>query len=290
MNRLYNKSTFSKFITNRLLPLLFISLFGRIDIMLAYVEQEQTPASTSEIYIQSGKETIYGVLSKPTKTKQKQQPIVIIAHGFNGTHTFGKNYFKTMNDLGYQCFTFDFPCGSVKSLSNNNTVCMSIIDEQQYLEAVVDYFKTQPDVDAEQIILLGESQGGLVAALVAAQNPNIHRLILVFPALCIPYNWNERYNTIAEIPDTTRLWDIPIGRRFFTEIRYLDPYNIIGRYKKRVLIIHGDKDVIVPVEYSVKASKTYQNAELVVIKDEGHGFKPEGFKHSLDMIEKFLKN
>lgn len=245
-------------------------------------------SNVNEIYISSGNEKIFGILSKPSGTGVKQ-PIVIISHGFNGTHEFVMNYFKRINDMGYQCFAFDFPCGSIKSKSNNNTMEMSIIDEQQHLEAVINHFKSQPDVDTNRIILIGESQGGLVSALVAANNPtDIYRLILVFPALCIPDNWNERYKQIADIPDTTRIWNIPIGRRFFTEIRYMNPMDIIGKYERPVLIIHGDKDSIVPIEYSHNAYKVYKKAHLSIIYGEEHGFKPEGFEKSLDEIERFL--
>lgn len=274
----------------RFLFLLFAFLLWQTDAVQALTAHEQQPGTTGELHIRSGKESIYGILSKPAN-KGEKQPVVIIVHGFNGTHEFGKNYFKRLNGMGYQCFTFDFPCGSLKNRSNDDTMNMSVIDEQQHLEAVVDFFRSQPDVDPERIILVGESQGGLVSALTAAKNPTkIYRLVLVFPALCIPDNWNQHYPHIADIPDTTRIWNVPLGRRFFTEIRYLNPFALIGSYERPVLIIHGDKDPVVPLEYSVRASKTYKNASIVVLEGEGHGFKPQGFERSLDEIEKFLKD
>ena len=82
-----------------------------------------------ELYIQSGKQTIYGILNSPDATFAGKRPLVIISHGFNGTHSHGQNYFETFNRLGYKCYTFDFPSGSVHSCTDNNTVNMSIIDE-----------------------------------------------------------------------------------------------------------------------------------------------------------------
>lgn len=268
----------------------WVLLMGEINVVLAQTTSKPQNNVISEVCIQSGKERIYGVLSKPEK-KGIKQPVAIIAHGFNGTHSVGKNYFSRLNRLGYQCYAFDFPCGSVNSRSNSNTLGMSVIDEQQHLEAVVRYFQSQPDVDAGRIVLIGESQGGLVSSLVAANfSMDIHRLILVFPALCIPDDWNERYKQIAEIPDTTNFGGVGIGRRFFTELRYLKPMDIIGRYERPVLIIHGDADVVVPVEYSHAAVKAYRDARLIVLEGEGHGFKPQAFERSLDEIEKFLLN
>lgn len=277
-----------KFMKQKIMILLAAFLSSQICVTLAQTVARQQLSSTSEVFIKSGVENIFGILSKPVTTGVRQ-PVAIIAHGFNGTHLFGKNYFERFNRMGYQCYAFDFPCGSVNSRSNNNTMGMSVIDEQQHLEAVVRHFQSQPDVDASRIVLIGESQGGLVAALVAANaSMNIHRLILVFPALCIPDNWNERYKQIADIPDTTRLWNVPLSRRFFTELRYMSPLDIIGRYEGPVLIIHGDADPVVPVNYSRRAAEVYGDVHLIVLHGEGHGFKPQGFERSLDEIENFL--
>ena len=78
---------------------------------------------------------------------------------------------------------------------------MSVIDEKNVLKYIVRYFKKRKDVDSKNIVLMGESQGGLVSALAAAELKNkISRLILVYPALCIPDNWNERYPHDTDIP------------------------------------------------------------------------------------------
>lgn len=244
---------------------------------------------TKELWIENNSRSIYGVLSQPKDGKAKH-PIVIIAHGFNGTHDFGRNYFETLNNLGYQCFTFDFPYGSVNSRSNNNTMEMSILDQQSDLEAIVRYFKSRPDVDADNIVLIGESQGGLVASLTAAHvAKDIRRLILVYPALCIPAQWNKRYPQLSGIPDTTRIWNVPLGRRFFTELRDMDVFNVIGKFKKPVLIIQGDADAIVSLEDSRRALNIYKDTRLHIIPGAGHGFKPNELKQSLSQIEGFLK-
>ena len=245
--------------------------------------------NTSELWIENGNHKIFGILSKPKQSTGKQ-PVAIISHGFNGTHHFGMNYFKTFNDMGFQCYSFDFTYGSINSRSDNNTMKMSILQEQSDLEAIVRHFRSQPDVDPTRIVLIGESQGGLVSALTAASMPNeISELILIYPALCIPQNWTDRYPRIEDIPDTTRLWNVPMGRNFFTEIRDLDVFKVIGKFKKPVIIIQGDADRVVSMEDSRRAIELYKDARLHVIPGAGHGFKPHEFKESIGEIEKFLK-
>lgn len=241
------------------------------------------------LWIQNENRHIYGIISKPRLTGS-QQPLAIIAHGFNGSHYFGRSYFETLNAMGYQVYTFDFPCGSLYSRSDNNTMNMSVLDEVSDLKAIVRYFQNQPDVDANNIVLIGESQGGLVSALTAASLPkDIRAAVLVFPAFCIPDNWNERYPTEAEIPDTTRMWDVPLGRRYFLEARKIDVFKSIKGFKRPVLIVQGDKDPIVSMDDSRRAVKIYKDARLHVIPGAGHGFKPDEQRQSLEQIRDFLK-
>ena len=167
---------------------------------------------------------------------------------------------------------------------------MSILDEQSDLEAIVHYFKQQPDIDPNKIMLIGESQGGFVSALVADNIPqDINAAVLVFPALCIPENWKERYPKLTDIPEVTNLWNVPMGRRFFEEIHDMSIFKKMKRFKKPVLIIQGDADPVVSMEDSKRAVKTYKNATLYVIPGAGHGFKPEEQKQSLQQIKELIE-
>lgn len=241
------------------------------------------------LWIENGDRHIYGILSKPQYTGTKQ-PVAIIAHGFNGNHAFGRTYFNTLNGLGYQCYTFDFPCGSVNNRSDSNTMNMSVLDEQSDLQAIVHFFQQQPDVDPDKIVLIGESQGGFVSAMTAANMPeSIDKLVLVFPALCIPENWNTRYPKVSDIPEKTLLWNVPMGRRFFMELRDIDVFKTIKKFRKPVLIVQGDADPVVSMDDSRRAAKLYKDAQLFVIPGAGHGFKPEEMQISLQQIESFLK-
>jgi pimeloyl-ACP methyl ester carboxylesterase len=112
---------------------------------------------------------------------------------------------------------------------------------------------------------------------------------LVYPALCIPDNWNSRYPRIEDIPDTTRLWNVPMGRRFFTEVRDMDVFKQIKRFKNPVLIVQGDKDNIVSMDDSRRAVSIYKDARMHVIPGAGHGFRPNEFEVLTEQIRLFLK-
>ncbi|MCQ2213482.1 MAG: alpha/beta hydrolase [Bacteroidaceae bacterium] len=236
----------------------------------------------------SSEKSIYGIISEPA-SDAKKHGIAIISHGFNGTHHFGRDYFKTLNDLGYAVYTFDFPCGSVNSQSDNNTMNMSVTDEKEALKTIVKYFQKQKNIDKKRIVLIGESQGGLVSALAAAElKKKISNLILIYPALCIPDNWNERYPRVEDIPEVSEIWGVKLGKKFMMDIRPMKPFETIGNYKGRVLIVHGTDDKVVPLDYSERAVKTYQNATIKIIDKAGHGFNPKERTLSNQYVKDFL--
>lgn len=238
---------------------------------------------------QKNGKSIYGVICKPS-TKGKHG-VAIISHGFNGTHHFGKDYFKTLNDLGYAVYTFDFPCGSVNSQSDNNTMNMSISDEKEALKEIVAYFQKQKNIDRSKIVLCGESQGGLVSALAASElKKQISNLVLIYPALCIPDNWNSRYPTVEDIPEVSEIWGVKLGKKFMLDIRPMKPFETIGNYKGHVLIVHGTDDKVVPLDYSKRAQQTYNNATLKIIERAGHGFNPFERTLSNQYVKEFLSN
>ena len=231
--------------------------------------------------------SIYGILSMPAS--EGKHGVAIISHGFNGTHHFGRDYFETLNKLGYAVYAFDFPCGSIHSRTDNNTMNMSVIDEKEALKTIVKYFRKQRDTDKKNIVLIGESQGGLVSALAASElKAKISHLILIYPALCIADDWKARYPEVTDIPEVSDLWGVKLGRKYMMDIRSIDTFGTIGRYKGPVLIVHGTDDKVVPVDYSRRAQQTYKDARLKIINKAGHGFKPEERRLSNEYVRNFL--
>ena len=105
----------------------------------------------------------------------------------------------------------------------------------------------------------------------------------------VSYNQLEgAYKTEAEIPDTTRVWGVPLGRRFFREVRSIDVYATIGRYRGPVLLLHGDHDDIVPIDYSRRAARTYADAELHTIHGARHGFGGKAREEAVARVAAFL--
>lgn len=226
----------------------------------------------NELVIPDKTQPVYGNISFP-EMKSKKAGVVIVSHGFGSTQYFGNNYKSLLNELGYIVYSFDYPNGSIKSQSGNNTRKMTIPSEKECLKNVIAYFQKRKDVDKSNIVLLGENLGGLVSALVAAElKDQIRKVVLLYPSFNIADQWSKQYPYDGLIPDYADCSGTPVGKEFLIDARKMKPFKVIGDYKGDVLIVHGDKNLSVPVTYSERALDVYENANLKVIPNARETF------------------
>ncbi|WKY42951.1 alpha/beta fold hydrolase [Eubacteriaceae bacterium ES2] len=242
-----------------------------------------------ELVIQNEGMKIYGQLYLP-ENGVGHYPTVIIGHGFGGSYTDNIENARILAQAGYACYIFDFCGGSPYSSSDGSMLEMSVMTEVDDNEAVLEYIKSQKFVDNQNIFLMGESQGGLVAALTASDYiSEIKGLILYYPAFLIPDNARTQYQTIEDIPDNVNIFGMRIGGKYYEDVFDLNVYDTINSFTKDVLIIHGDKDSIVPIFYSEKAVAAYRDAELITVQGAGHGFHGNDAEFALQSTIHYLK-
>lgn len=246
--------------------------------------------------------TIRGTMYRP---KRDHLPIAIVCHGFMAWQDSVKHYAAFLAELGYAAFTFDFCGGSVMNgKSDGKTTEMSVLTETQDLEAVIEYVRNLSYTDPEKILLMGCSQGGFVSALVAAKNNfPIEKLVLFYPALCIPDNARAGKMMIARfdpqnVPDTFHCGPMKLGRCYAMDVMQMDAFAEIKNYAGRVCIVHGTKDKIVNVSYANRAAEAYKSTmpigmqeskrvQLHFIDGGGHMFSKKHDVIAMKLLKEF---
>lgn len=228
-------------------------------------------------------------------------PIAIVCHGFMANQGTVRRYAKALAEMGCAAYCFDF-CGGcvIGGKSDGKTTDMSVLSEVADLITVIAYVKSLPYTDASRVTLLGCSQGGFVAALTAARLKNtVSRLILFYPALCIPDDARAgrmmfaRFDP-ANIPETFRCGPMKLGRRYAADVLDMDPFAEIAPYQGPVLIVHGDQDAIVNVSYAERANSAYiarrttpAPVKLIILKGAGHGFSRKADQRAMEAVRHF---
>ena len=226
-----------------------------------------------------------------------KKPALICCHGLFGSNKDMQPYAAAAAKIGIAAFCFDFCGGPAEgSLSDGEAMDNTILTQIQDLTAVYDVVAGRDDIDRSQIIVMGASQGGLVSALFAAQNPSkVKALGLLFPAFNLPDIVRTATEVLFENPDNLPEYvgipdlGITFGRKYILYAHDLYPLDMIGAYEGPVLILHGDEDMLVPVEYSQTAVKKYKDASLVVLKGQDHMFNAGGPDEAIKLLENFYR-
>ncbi len=233
---------------------------------------------------------IYGRLYVPSEIKGSY-PTIILSHGFGGNFMDVEKYAKRWVKYGYVCFVFDFRGGGYASRSEGSMVDMSPLTEVSDLEEVMSYVTSLSMVDASQLFLMGSSQGGFVSAITASKHVDeIAGLILFYPAFVLVDDSMEMFNRKEDIPSTYSIMGMRVGKIYALDVFNYDVYAQIKHYDGPVLIIHGDRDGIVPLSYSQRAVDTYKNAQLKVLKNAGHGFVSHQQDQATEYVVDFLSH
>lgn len=225
-----------------------------------------------ELDFRNGDKKICGTMYFPGEEK-KQYPAVILSHGFGGAGNDNQLYAEKLAQLGYACYTFDFCGGGRSSKSDGAMTEMSVLTEKADLLAVMDGIKALDYIDTDNLFLFGESQGGFVSSMAAAERASeVKGMVLLYPAYVLQDDCWKRHGSIDNVPQTEVIMGNTIGAVYSTDAMSFDIYDILGGYSGPVYILHGDKDKTVDVSYSERAAKTFPHAELKVLHGTGHGF------------------
>lgn len=248
--------------------------------------------------------TIRGTEYRP---EGENLPIVIISHGFMDSQNGVRKYAEQFVRWGYAVYIYDFNGGCIRGRSDGKTTDMSVLTEREDLKAVISYVKNLPYVNTNRLILMGCSQGGFVSALTAAQlQKEVSKLILFYPALCIPDDARKGKMIFANfdpanIPEVISCGPMKLGRVYPESVIDMDAYEEIAGYAGPVLIVHGTADSIVNVSYAKRAWETYTSlngndslkprpsVQLHLLEGAGHGFQKQADKAAMFAVQQFLQ-
>ena len=247
-------------------------------------------------YYRDGKR-IYGRLYLPDGLSETgaKPPTVILSHGFNSDISGIGDFARELAGEGCIAYAYEFIGGGLNVQSDGKTTEMSVLTEAEDLKCVMDGITALPEVDPDNLFLMGESQGGFVSTYAATEYPErVRGLIALFPAYVLQDDARARVRRSDTIPDFEEVMGVPLGRIYTEDAGSFDIYDRMPKYQKPVLIMHGTADTLVPIRYSERAVETFPHAELVKIPGAVHGFAGKdreiALKEMIRFIRKYEKN
>jgi len=146
--------------------------------------------------------------------------------------------------------------------------------------------------------LFGGSFGGIASLVAASKTKEIFLLALKCPVSNYfeqklqrltkkeMSNWKRSGFIYYKTRDGKKL---KLGYSLFEDSKKNNGYLAAKKIKVLTLIVHGDKDDLVPIEQSIKTAGIIKNCRLEIIKGAGHDFaKQEDFNMVQKLISEFI--
>ena len=217
-------------------------------------------------------------------------PTVVMAHGLGSDHTHMDSYAQLLASHGFVCYAIDFCGGSPSSKSDGSTTEMTVQTEKQDLLAAVKLMLDEPFVNKDALFLWGNSQGGYVSAMLAEELPDAFRgLVLLYPAFVLYDAARQRMASGPAPREDEEVYGMWLSPAYLESLLARDPYASMASFDKKVLIVHGDADAVVPLAYSKRAAQTYPSAQLELLVGAGHGFEGDNREQCAELALEFLR-
>jgi hypothetical protein len=229
-----------------------------------------------------------GILSEPNI--RENEGVVVMCHGFASSKESEKfvRFEKTFNDSRINTFRFDFfGHGASEGELKDITISKAVY-------GIENAIKLLRGEGYKNFGLIGSSFGGLAGAIASSKIKDIFALALISPisdfySLTVSRLGNK---SIAEWKKSgyAKLWKIyRIEYGFLRDAKKNNSYKVAKNIKAKTLIVHGDKDEIVPIEQSQKLAGMIPDCRLEIIHDADHVYsKKLDFEHMLSLVSDFI--
>jgi len=225
----------------------------------------------------------------------KQKSVIIFCHGYKGFKDWGAwNLMATYFAKPGYCFVkfnfshnggtinnpIDFP--DLEAFGNNNYT-KELDDLNDVMDWVQSHFKNNPNINTNEISLIGHSRGGGIALLKSAEDKRITKLI----TLASVSDFASRFGSTEEIvkwkndgvkyvTNGRTKQQMPHYYQFFEDFNANETRLDIASATKKIdipiLIIHGDKDTSVDINEANNIDNWSSNSKLEVITGADHVF------------------
>jgi pimeloyl-ACP methyl ester carboxylesterase len=231
---------------------------------------------------------------------------IVILPGWGGSHETWQDFVDMLKEK-YLVSVIDLPCFGAVPCPDS---VWGVGEYAKYVKEKLTEYK------GEQVVLLGHSFGGQIAAYVAARNPNsCAGLILSGAAVYRPNRYVKRGilwvvakigKIIFRIPFVERfdVWakkvlyravDSPdyrhtegIQRDIFIKIIRQNMSKELGNIHRKTLVVSGNKDRYVPLRFSKRIHRHIPNSRLEIIPGGTHGLHIYKKKSLFEAVNRFI--
>jgi putative redox protein len=231
-------------------------------------------------------ENLAGTLHLPDNPSQFG---IVLGHCFTCTRhtTILRELAKDLSKDGFIVIRFDFSGnGQSEGEFSQSTYSKQITEMRKATEIVA-------SKGASWIGMAGHSMGGLISFLTASQTEEVKAVCTIgsrITAMKATHFLSQTQRDIlkdtGEVSFTSRGRFLTINKDFFSDADHFELPNILQRFNKPLMIVHGDQDEIVSVKEALKARElSHGSINLEIITGADHMFsQPDHRKMATGLV------
>lgn len=227
---------------------------------------------------------------------QVKKPLIIFVHGFKGFKDWG--HFNLLADYfaekGFAFCKFNFSHNGTTPNHPTEFVDLEAFGNNTYTKelddigTMIDYFCSsegeihQEEIDKGKLYLFGHSRGSGVATIKAKEDSRVKALVTLAGISDLSNGWKEdalnqwkkdgvRYIYNARTKQNMPLY-YSLAEDFIAHKDRLDIASAVRQLNKPTLIIHGTKDMTLPVSMAQHLKSWHPNAQLLLMEGADHTF------------------
>jgi pimeloyl-ACP methyl ester carboxylesterase len=220
---------------------------------------------SSKLWIENDFGTTESWYLPPSNIEVNQvYPLMIIAHGNGDVIDKWVNITTYLRENGIAVLLVEYP-GYGRSEGNPNQDDITEVFVKSY-----DIITNKQEVDKSKIIFLGQSIGG--GAICALANIRTSAAMILI-------------STFTSINIFASQYFLP---KFLVKDKF-DNLSVVSNYNEPILLVHGKKDKLIPVNEAYKLNEAAPNSELRILNG-GHNTIKDWTSFWRDVVFPFLHN
>lgn len=228
---------------------------------------------------------LHGWFVPPASAAGSRVPAAIVMHGWGGNCELMLPLCRPLHASGFATLFVDARCHG----RSDDDSFASLPRFAEDVRAALGWLGARDEVDPTRVALVGHSVGAGAVLLAAVGRPEVSAVVSI-SAFAHPADMMRRWLAARRVPVVIGRYILAyvqdvIGHRFDD----IAPVRSIARLSCPVLLIHGDRDPVVPIEDADRlyAARADERVERLILKGDHEAF--DDVERELGALSSFLR-
>ena len=208
-------------------------------------------------------------------------PAVLVMHGWGANASMMGSVVPPLHAAGFAVLLLDARCHG----SSDDEAFTSMPRFAEDIAAGLAWLRTQPDIAADRLALLGHSVGAAAALLHASRHDDV-RAVISLSAFAHPHEVMRRFMAEKRVPYPVLGWYVMrhVQRVIGTSFDAIAPINTIAGVRCPTLLVHGLGDATVPPGDARRLLTAAGHAQLLLVEGD-HDLRAAMAEHAQTLVD-----